>query len=173
MPDSSFALSGRRFPIKGPPGSSRERDKWQAMQAIRYLNMGRVKSRSDYLAVRSAIIREYGANFWRSYDGPTWPKIQKAKRRRSASRRRTSRRKMAANPKTKLPSWMNKTIFWGRDGNRYYVEAPNTKVRIYRGRGSKARAEEVAVHLSRRYGLPKRRDDGRLRRFYEKRFGKK
>lgn len=97
MPDSSFALSGKRFPIKGPPGSSRERDKWQAFQAIRYLNMGRVRSRADYLAVRNAIIRAYGPGFWRKYDGPSWSKVEKAKRKRARSRRRTSRRKVAAN----------------------------------------------------------------------------
>jgi hypothetical protein len=92
MPDKDFALSGRRFPIAGPPGSSRERDKWQAMQAVRYLNMGRVATKQDYLNVRNAIIRRYGMGFWRGYDGPTWPKIQKAKRRAGATRRRTSRR---------------------------------------------------------------------------------
>lgn len=97
MPDSSFALSGKRFPIKGPKGSSRERDKWQAMQAIRFLNMGRIRSKSDYLAIRNAIIREYGANFWRQHNGPSWPKIEKAKRRRSATRRGTTRRRVAAN----------------------------------------------------------------------------
>lgn len=98
MPDSSFALSGRRFPIKGPPGSSRKRDRWQAMQAIGYLNMGRVRSKADYLAIRNAVIREYGAPFWRKFGGPSWAKIEKAKRSRSATRRRrTSRRKVAAN----------------------------------------------------------------------------
>ena len=99
MPQSSFALSGKRFPVKGPPGSSRQRDKWQAMQAIRYLNMGRVTNRSDYLAIRNAIIRKYGAGFWRSYDGPTWKKIQSAKRKRATTRRRRrpTRRRVAAN----------------------------------------------------------------------------
>lgn len=97
MPDKDFALSGRRFPIAGPPGSSRERDKWQAMQAVRYLNMGRVGTKQDYLKVRNAIIRRYGMSFWRGYDGPTWPKIQKAKRRAGATRRRSSLGRLAAN----------------------------------------------------------------------------
>lgn len=99
MPEKDFALSGRRFPIAGPPGSSRERDKWQAMQAIRYLNMGRVGTKRDYLNVRNAIIRRYGMAFWRQYDGPAWLKIQQAKRRRAATRRRPVRRRLAANPK--------------------------------------------------------------------------
>lgn len=97
MPDSSFALSGKRFPIKGPPGSSRERDKWQAYQAIRYLNMGRVGSRADYLAVRNAIIRTYGPGFWRKHDGPSWSSVEKAKRKRARTRRRRTSRKIAAN----------------------------------------------------------------------------
>jgi len=100
MPPSSFALPGKRFPVKGPPGSSRERDKWQALQAIRYLRMGRVKRRADYLAIRSAIIRLYGANFWRSCGGPSWPKVEKAKRKRRGTRRGTKRRtsrRLAAN----------------------------------------------------------------------------
>lgn len=174
MPDSSFALSGRRFPIKGPPGSSRERDKWQAMQAIRYLNMGRVKNRSDYLKVRNAIIREYGPNFWRRYDGPTWPKIQKAKRKRAATRRgrrRTSRRKVAAN--ARRPRHWNKVIYWGRHGNAYYVQAPAGKVRLYRGAGAKNEARMVAQGVARSYGMRIRKDDGRMRRTYERRFGKK
>ena len=104
MPDSYFALSGRRFPIRGPVGSSRERDKWQAMQAIRYLNMGRVTSRQDYLDIRNAIIRRYGAGFWRSYDGPAWPKIQSAKRKRSTTRR--PRRRLAANSATRAHKYL-------------------------------------------------------------------
>jgi len=98
MPESSFALPGRRFPVAGPPGSSRARDKWQAMQAIRYLNMGRVGTKQEYLAVRNAVIRRYGAKFWRSYDGPSWEKVQGAKRKRSQTRRkRPARRRLAAN----------------------------------------------------------------------------
>lgn len=96
MPASSFALPGKRFPIKGPPGSSRDRDKWQAIQAIRHLYMGRVADRHDYMAVRNAIIREYGPGFWRKYGAPSWAKVQRAKRKRRRSRR-TSRKKMAAN----------------------------------------------------------------------------
>lgn len=98
MPQSSFALPGKRFPIKGPPGSSRERDKWQAMQAIRYLHMGRIGSRQDYLKVRNAVIRRYGMSFWRKYDGPSWNKVQQAKRKRQRSRRKS--RRMAANRRT-------------------------------------------------------------------------
>lgn len=99
MPDSSFALDGRRWPIVGPPGSSRERNKWQALQAIRYLNMGRVGSQRDYLDIRNAIIRRYGQSFWRSYDGPSWAKVEKAKRSRRRTRRTSGgKRRLAANP---------------------------------------------------------------------------
>lgn len=98
MPSSAFALPGKRFPIKGPPGSSRERDKWQALQAIRYLHMGRVGTKSEYLAVRNAIIGRYGMKFWRDYDGPSWAKVERAKRRRRTTRRRRpTRRRVAAN----------------------------------------------------------------------------
>lgn len=102
MPPSSFALPGKRFPIAGPPGSSTGRNKWQAMQAIRYLNMGRVSTKQEYLAVRNAIIRRYGSAFWRSYDGPSWEKVQRAKRKRATTRRKRGRRvtrRVAANPK--------------------------------------------------------------------------
>jgi len=99
MPDSSFALNGRRWPIAGPPGSSTERNKWQALQAIRYLNMGRVGSQRDYLDIRNAIIRRYGQSFWRSYDGPSWAKVEKAKRSRRRKRRTSGgKRRLVANP---------------------------------------------------------------------------
>jgi hypothetical protein len=94
MPDADFALPGRRYPIAGPPGSSLERDKWQAKQAIRYLQMGRVRSKSDYLKIRNAIIRRYGAAFWTGCGAPTWETVAVAKRRRSRVRQR---RRAAAN----------------------------------------------------------------------------
>lgn len=90
MPPSAFVFPERgdhgEWPIKGPPGSSRERDKWQAFQAIRYLNMGRVASQSDYRKIRSAIVKEYGKNFWRQYGGPSWSKVENAKRKRRRKR---------------------------------------------------------------------------------------
>lgn len=172
MPDKDFALSGRRFPIAGPPGSSRERDRWQAMQAIRYLNMGRVGSKEDYLDVRNAIIRRYGMGLWRSYDGPSWDKVMKAKRKRSSSRRRrrrTSRRRVAANPKRSRRD-LNQSIWWGYDRTlrRWYVEAPNGSVRLY---GSKSSAETTSKRLAEGYGLYRRRDDKRLDRGFRERFG--
>jgi hypothetical protein len=98
MPASYFALSGKRWPIRGPKGSSRERDEWQALQAIRYLNMGRVASKQDYLAIRNAVIGRYGMDFWRSYDGPSWNKVDKARERRRRKRRTSrGRRRVAAN----------------------------------------------------------------------------
>jgi hypothetical protein len=96
MPQSSFALPGKRYPIKGPPGSSRARDKAQAMRAISYLRMGRVASKADFLKVRSALIREYGVSFWKSNGGFGWEKVKSAKAKRRSKKRRTSRR-MAAN----------------------------------------------------------------------------
>lgn len=62
--------------------------KKRAKAAIAYLHMGRVKSKSEYLAIRNAIIRRYGMAFWRDANGPSWPKIAKAKSKRSRDRRR-------------------------------------------------------------------------------------
>lgn len=169
MPDKDFALPGRRFPIAGPPGSSRERDKWQAMQAIRYLNMGRIGSKQDYLAVRNAVIRRYGMNFWRSYDGPSWDKVMKAKRKRGASRRRRTSRRMAANPKRPRRD-LNQSVWWGYDRylRRWFVEAPNGNVRFF---GNKRKADDTSRGLADRYGMYRRRDDRRPERFFRERFG--
>jgi len=182
MPASYFALPGKRYPFRGAVGSSRARDKVQARRAIQYLQMGRIKGRADYLAVRNAIIGRYGNVFWRASEGPSWPKVEKAIRRRRRARttrgeRRRKERYVAAYrfPKRKravanrrrrvsrnaLPAWMNKTIYWGRHGNGYYVEAPNRKIRLYRGFGAKAQASDVASSLAARYGLPKRRRNHR------------
>jgi hypothetical protein len=171
MPASSFALSGKRYPIVGPPGSSRERDRWQALQAIRYLHMGRISSKADYLKVRNAIIREYGAGFWRKYNGPSWPKVEKAKRKGMSRRRtrRTSRRKVAANRRrTRRNSRRGKTLHWGYDRSRrmWFYDATNGK-RYY----SKARTEGKVKRMAREAGLRTRRDDKLPEREFQQRFG--
>jgi hypothetical protein len=106
--------------------------------------------------------------FWGVTSGPVGRVTANPRRRRTSKRRRSSRRRRRSrrNPREKLPSWMNKVIYWGRNGNSYYAQAPNEKVRLYRGKGGKQRAEDQARSLAKRYGLPKRRDDGRLNRKY-------
>lgn len=143
MPPSSFALPGKRFPVKGPPGSSAERNKWQAMQAIRYLNMGRVATKKDYLAIRNAIIRKYGAGFWRSYDGPTWNKVVAAKRRRGATRRRTSRRRATRRSSRRRSS---------RRGRRRVAANRRTSRRRSSRRGRRRRRSSRRRSSRRRHG---------------------
>lgn len=144
MPPSAFALPGKRFPVKGPPGSSAQRNKWQALQAIRYLNMGRVGTKKEFLAVRNAVIRKYGAGFWRRHGGPTWNKVVAAKRRRGATRRRTTPRRGTGRRRTR------RSIRRGRRrvaANRRTSRRRNAKLRSRR-RTSRNRSRRT----SRRYG---------------------
>lgn len=81
----AFALPGKRYPLDSAK---------RARAAIGYLHMGRVADQADYLAVRNAIIRKYGMSFWRDHNGPSWPKVTRAKAK--AVRTRAARARKAA-----------------------------------------------------------------------------
>lgn len=81
----AFALPGKRYPLDSAK---------RARAAIGYLHMGRVAGQADYLAVRNAIIRKYGMSFWRDQNGPSWPKVARAKAK--AARTRAARARKAA-----------------------------------------------------------------------------
>jgi hypothetical protein len=82
----AFALPGKRYPLDS------ER---RARAAISYLHMGRIASQADYLAVRNAIIRKYGVDFWRTSGGPSWPKVARAKSKAARTRSRRARKAAA------------------------------------------------------------------------------
>lgn len=89
MSRKSFVFPARR----AWPLDSQKR----AKAAISYMHMGRVGTKSDYLAIRNEIIRRYGMGFWRDAGGPSWEKIARAKTKRTRSRRRRTTRRVAAN----------------------------------------------------------------------------
>ncbi|MCI0479763.1 hypothetical protein L0Y59_04415 [Candidatus Uhrbacteria bacterium] len=94
MSRKSFVFHARR----AWPLDSQKR----AKAAISYMHMGRVGTKSDYLAIRNEIIRRYGMGFWRDAGGPSWEKIARAKGKRTRSRRRRTTR-VAANRVGKRP----------------------------------------------------------------------
>lgn len=80
----------RAWPIESAKG---------ARDAIRYIKMGRVRSASDYMAIRSFIMKHYPA-VWREYGlGASWQKSHAAHVKGMAHRRASAHRghKVAAN----------------------------------------------------------------------------
>lgn len=116
--------------------------KKRAKAAISYLHMGRVSGKSEYLAIRNAIIRKYGMSFWRDSNGPSWSKVEKAKSKRRRSRkskRKTSRRKVAANRRRTRRKARWATYVRTRSGN--WIEKSR--------HGTMRRAEDAADKLIR------------------------
>lgn len=87
IPKSQFVFPERRaWPLD---------TKKRAKAAISYLQMGRVKSASDFNKIRNAIRKKY-PSVWEQYGkGLTWDKAKKAKRKRARSKGRKT--KKAAN----------------------------------------------------------------------------
>lgn len=96
MPLKAFAIPSRRaWPLDS---------QYRAYDAVRALRLGRVKSASDFMRVRSTIISRY-PDVWGKYGRQlTWERVKAAKskrwrtgRRRSRTHRRARSHRMAAN----------------------------------------------------------------------------